>query len=76
MAAGRTSNATGTSSTGQQRTRQTSQTSAAVRSTATAAASSTTTLKSLGSPAPSEDSGVGLYRQMLAKDPSLHNSPP
>jgi hypothetical protein len=26
------------------------------------------------SPAPSEDSGVGLYRQMLAKDPALNNS--
>lgn len=25
------------------------------------------------SPAPSEDSGVGLYRQMLAQDPSLSN---
>lgn len=28
----------------------------------------------LASPAPSEDSGVGLYRQMLAKDPALNNS--
>ena len=28
----------------------------------------------LASPAPSEDSGVGLYRQMLAKDPSLNNA--
>ncbi|KIJ44020.1 hypothetical protein M422DRAFT_252516 [Sphaerobolus stellatus SS14] len=28
----------------------------------------------LSSPAPSEDSGVGLYRQMLAQDPSLSTS--
>lgn len=28
----------------------------------------------LSSPAPSEDSGVGLYRQMLANDPSLNNN--
>lgn len=31
------------------------------------------TPKGLGSPAPSEDSGVGLYRQMLANDPSLNH---
>ncbi|KAJ3527920.1 hypothetical protein NMY22_g9604 [Coprinellus aureogranulatus] len=31
----------------------------------------TTSKPPLGSPAPSEDSGVGLYRQMLAHDPSL-----
>ena len=30
-----------------------------------------TTAKALGSPSPSEDSGVGLYRQMLAQNPSL-----
>lgn len=29
--------------------------------------------KGLASPAPSEDSGVGLYRQMMAKDPLLNN---
>lgn len=29
-------------------------------------------LSKLGSPAPSEDSGVGLYRQMMAQDPSLN----
>ena len=28
----------------------------------------------VASPAPSEDSGVGMYRQMLAKDPALNNS--
>ncbi|KAF4614817.1 hypothetical protein D9613_002957 [Agrocybe pediades] len=28
----------------------------------------------IASPAPSEDSGVGLYRQMLANDPSFNNS--
>ena len=30
--------------------------------------------KAVISPAPSEDSGVGLYRQMLANDPSLNDS--
>ena len=30
-------------------------------------------LSKLGSPAPSEDSGVGLYRQMMAQDPSLNH---
>lgn len=28
----------------------------------------------VASPAPSEDSGVGMYRQLLAHDPSLNNS--
>jgi hypothetical protein len=28
----------------------------------------------VASPAPSEDSGVGMYRQMLAKDPALNSS--
>jgi len=30
------------------------------------------TAKALASPAPSEDSGVGLYRQILAQNPSLN----
>lgn len=47
------------------RTRNTSQTSAATKPPLPA--------KVLASPAPSEDSGVGLYRQMLANDPSLNN---
>ncbi|RDB20988.1 hypothetical protein Hypma_011526 [Hypsizygus marmoreus] len=47
------------------RQRNTSQTSAAARVAIPA--------KALASPAPSEDSGVGLYRQMLANDPSLNN---
>ncbi|KAF5315756.1 hypothetical protein D9611_004621 [Ephemerocybe angulata] len=51
-----------------------------VRSTSQASKATTTTVNHgssaplkppLGSPAPSEDSGVGLYRQMLAHDPSL-----
>ncbi|KAJ6630742.1 hypothetical protein B0H10DRAFT_2160144 [Mycena sp. CBHHK59/15] len=50
------------------RSRNTSQTSAAVSSTRLA------TAKGLASPAPSEDSGVGLYRQMLAHDPSLNHA--
>ncbi|KAF5380934.1 hypothetical protein D9615_003888 [Tricholomella constricta] len=48
------------------RSRNTSQTSASTRVAIPA--------KALGSPAPSEDSGVGLYRQMLAQDPSLNNT--
>lgn len=46
---------------GMKRTRQTSQTSAAP----------TPTNKPQVSPATSEDSGVGLYRQIVAQDPSL-----
>lgn len=51
------------------------------RSRNTSAASPTTATRTptgpkspIASPAPSEDSGVGLYRQMLANDPSLNNS--
>jgi len=29
--------------------------------------------KSLASPAPSEDSGVGFYRQLMAQDSQLNN---
>ncbi|KAG5653972.1 hypothetical protein H0H81_008840 [Sphagnurus paluster] len=47
------------------RSRNTSQTSGGTRVA--------TPSKMLASPAPSEDSGVGLYRQMLAQDPSLNN---
>jgi hypothetical protein len=54
-------------SPGVKRPRNTSQTSAAPRVTTTA----TTTVKQLASPAPSEDSGVGLYRQMIVHDPSI-----
>ncbi|KAH9857010.1 Dbl domain-containing protein [Lenzites betulinus] len=50
------------------RTRNTSQTSAAARVTTTPA----TTSKTLGSPAPSEDSGVGFVRNMVIQDPSLN----
>ncbi|KAF7322930.1 DH domain-containing protein [Mycena chlorophos] len=50
------------------RVRNVSQTSAAVSSTRAAIA------KGVASPAPSEDSGVGLYRQMMANDPSLTQS--
>ncbi|OBZ75832.1 hypothetical protein A0H81_04173 [Grifola frondosa] len=46
------------------RTRNISQTSAATRTTVAT--------KSLASPAPSEDSGVGFYRQIIAQDPSLN----
>ncbi|KAI0306513.1 Dbl-like domain-containing protein [Multifurca ochricompacta] len=49
------------------RSRNTSQNSAATRTTITPSN------KVLASPAPSEDSGVGLYRQMMANDPSLNN---
>jgi hypothetical protein len=52
------------------RSRNTSQNSAATRTT-TAPSN-----KLLASPAPSEDSGVGLYRQMMANDRSLNNDQP
>lgn len=69
---GRSTGATAMSSG--QRARNMSQTSGAPtkNGTSAAAASSGATLKSVASP--SEDSGVGLYRQMLAKDPSLQRS--
>ena len=50
------------------RSRNTSQASAATKTPVPAMKSP------VSSPAPSEDSGVGLYRQMLANDPSLNNS--
>ena len=50
------------------RTRNPSQASPATRTPLTAPKSP------IASPAPSEDSGVGLYRQMLANDPSFNNS--
>lgn len=53
---------------GAKRPRNTSQPSAAVRATST---STTATKPVMASPAPSEDSGVGLYRQIMSKDPSL-----
>ena len=49
------------------RSRNTSQNSAATRTT------TAPTNKLLSSPAPSEDSGVGLYRQILENDLSLNN---
>lgn len=49
------------------RTRNVSQTSAATRVTTTP-----NTNKTLGSPAPSEDSGVGFIRNMVNQDPSLN----
>ncbi|KDQ60707.1 hypothetical protein JAAARDRAFT_123935 [Jaapia argillacea MUCL 33604] len=48
------------------RSRNVSQTSAGTKATITSVAA-----KSLASPAPSEDSGVGMYRQMMAQNPSL-----
>ncbi|KAI9065151.1 Dbl domain-containing protein [Trametes sanguinea] len=50
------------------RPRHTSQTSAATRVTTTP----TTTGKNLGSPAPSEDSGIGFMRTIVTQDPSLN----
>ncbi|KAI0375026.1 Dbl domain-containing protein [Pilatotrama ljubarskyi] len=50
------------------RPRNVSQTSAATRATTTPATAS----KNLGSPAPSEDSGVGFIRNMVNQDPSLN----
>lgn len=61
-----------------ERIRNTSQTSTATRtptnnSSAAPAASSTT--NKLASPAPSEDSGVGFYRTIIAQNPSLGRLP-
>ena len=53
------------------RSRNTSQASASTR---TPIPQTGTAKSPVASPAPSEDSGVGLYRQMLANDPSLNNS--
>lgn len=55
------------------RPRQTSQPSAATRATLTATNGNNNTKdnKSQASPVASEDSGVGLYRQIVAQDPSL-----
>ncbi|KAI8998521.1 Dbl domain-containing protein [Trametes punicea] len=50
------------------RPRNTSQTSAATRVTTTPATAS----KNLGSPAPSEDSGIGFIRTIVNQDPSLN----
>ncbi|PCH38097.1 hypothetical protein WOLCODRAFT_114826 [Wolfiporia cocos MD-104 SS10] len=50
------------------RTRNLSQTSAAARTPVSVSVSA----KGLASPAPSEDSGVGLYRQIIAQNPSLN----
>jgi len=50
------------------RSRNASQASAATRTPVPAAKSP------VSSPSPSEDSGVGLYRQMLANDPSFNGS--
>jgi hypothetical protein len=53
------------------RSRNISQNSAATRTTTTTTTTTTPPNKVLASPAPSEDSGVGLYHQMMANDRSL-----
>jgi hypothetical protein len=58
-----------TSAHSMKRSRNTSQNSAATRTTTTPSNNN----KVLASPAPSEDSGVGLYRQIIATDCSLTN---
>ena len=56
------------------RPRQTSQSSSATRATVTATTTATNSNnnKPQLSPVASEDSGVGLYRQIVAQDPSLN----
>ena len=54
------------------RPRHLSQTSAARTPAATTTTSATATSKLLASPAPSEDSGVGLYRQIVAAGSQLN----
>ncbi|THU86411.1 Dbl homology domain-containing protein [Dendrothele bispora CBS 962.96] len=67
-----TSTRTPTATPISKRSRNTSQTSAMAR-TITNSSSNAATAKQLSSPAPSEDSGVGLYRQMMAHDPNLNH---
>ena len=57
-----------------QRTRNISQTSTATRTPNTNPTTTSTTNK-LASPAPSEDSGVGFYRSIMAQNPSLNRIP-
>ncbi|EKM55539.1 uncharacterized protein PHACADRAFT_195574 [Phanerochaete carnosa HHB-10118-sp] len=60
-----------------QRVRNISQTSTSTRTPTTAAALVATTAASkLPSPAPSEDSGVGFYKSILAQNPSLNRLNP
>ena len=69
--------ATATPITKKERVRNTSQTSTATRTPTnniSAGAASSTTNK-LASPAPSEDSGVGFYRTIIAQNPSLGRLP-
>ncbi|KAF5365571.1 hypothetical protein D9758_003223 [Tetrapyrgos nigripes] len=63
-----TSTRTPTATPVSKRSRNISQTSATARTTGASAVPA----KVLASPAPSEDSGVGLYRQMMANDPNLN----
>ncbi|KIP09071.1 hypothetical protein PHLGIDRAFT_103281 [Phlebiopsis gigantea 11061_1 CR5-6] len=66
---------TATPITKKERTRNTSQTSTATRTPITAPATmatATSTTTKLASPAPSEDSGVGFYRTIIAQNPSLN----
>lgn len=58
--------ATSTTPVPSKRARNVSQTSAAATRTAT-----TPVNKNLASPAPSEDSGIGFYRQIVTQNPSL-----
>lgn len=55
------------------RSRNTSQASAATKNTVPTTPP-TTAKAPVSSPAPSEDSGVGLYRQMLVNEPSFDNN--
>ena len=57
-----------------QRTRNMSQTSTATR-TPTQSTTALSTTNKLSSPAPSEDSGVGFYRSIIAQNPSLGRLP-
>ncbi|KAI0705815.1 hypothetical protein BC835DRAFT_1261000 [Cytidiella melzeri] len=58
-----------------ERVRNTSQTSTATRTPTNPATNATSTTNKLASPAPSEDSGVGFYRTIIAQNPSLGRLP-
>ncbi|KAI0337071.1 Dbl domain-containing protein [Trametopsis cervina] len=58
-----------------ERPRNISQTSTATRTPNTPAVTAPSTTNKLASPAPSEDSGVGFYRTIIAQNPSLGRLP-
>jgi hypothetical protein len=67
--------ATSTTAPKKERVRNISQTSTATRTPANPSGVASSTANKLPSPAPSEDSGVGFYRTIIAQNPSLGKLP-